>query len=576
LNAAAVLCAVATLGAERSGVLVSTETATVAARAQLRPAHVPDDVAVVGIDAATFSDLQRAWPFPRRLHARVIDRLHEAGARRIVFDVQFTEPTRPADDLALLDAVGRARGTVLATTESDAAGRTNVLGGDANLRAAGAHPAASNVMHDAGLISRYPAEIARLRSLPFVTAQTVGAAPSLSSFHDGRAWIDYRGPAETISTISYSDVLHGRFSPDAVAGRVVVVGPTAPTFQDRHDTPVGRMSGAELQANAIWTALHGNPLRSAPAWVAPTATVIAAVVAPLLALLLGLGRTAAAAIALGAAYAGAAQGGMAHGIVLPPAGPLIALAAGLLAAIVGRYACAIVERRRIAVHNAALDAEVRRRTQQLRDTQLEILQRLGHAAEWRDQETGAHIRRIGTLARRLGLAVGLTEEEAEMLEHASALHDLGKVGVPDSVLLKPGRLEPEERAVMERHAEIGAEILAGSSSPVVQTAEAVARTHHERWDGGGSPAGGCGPQIPLAGRICAICDVFDALISERRYKRAWSVEEALDHLQAERGRHFDPYLVDAFVPLARELFGGGRPADATSAAAAAQPELAAA
>jgi len=571
LIAAAVLCAAAALGAERSGALESMETTTVAAREQLRPGHVPDDVAVVGIDDTTFSDLQRAWPFPRRLHARIIDRLRAAGARRIVFDVQFTEPTRAADDLALLGAVRRARGTVLATTESDAAGHTNVLGGDANLRAAGAHAAASNVMPDSGLISRYPAEIARLRSLPLVTAQSVGVAPP-AGFQDGRAWIDYRGPAHTIPTISYSDVLHGRFAPGAVAGRIVVVGPTAPTFQDRHDTPVGRMSGAELQANAIWTALHGNPLRSAPDWVAPTATLVAAVVAPLLALVLGLGLTAGAAVALGAAYAGAAQWGMSNGIVLPAAAPLIALAAGLLAAVVGRYACATFERRRIAVHNAVLDAEVRRRTQQLRDTQLEILQRLGQAAEWRDGETGAHIRRIGTLTRRLGRAMGLTEDEAEMLEHASALHDLGKVGIPDSILLKPGRLEPDERAVMERHAEIGAEILAGSSLPLVQTAEAVARTHHERWDGGGYPAGLRGLEIPLAGRICAICDVFDALISERRYKRAWTVEEALDHLEAERGRHFDPRLVDAFVPLARELFGGEPSADTT--AAAAQPELA--
>jgi putative two-component system response regulator len=133
------------------------------------------------------------------------------------------------------------------------------------------------------------------------------------------------------------------------------------------------------------------------------------------------------------------------------------------------------------------------------------------------------------------------------------MHDVGKIGIPDRVLLKPEKLDAEEWALMQSHTTIGGAILAGSSSPLLQMAEAISLTHHERWDGSGYPAGLRGEAIPLAARICTVCDVFDALISNRRYKDRWLVEEAVDELEAQRGRHFDPALVDAFLALVPEL-----------------------
>src|SRR4051794_29247541 len=138
---------------------------------------------------------------------------------------------------------------------------------------------------------------------------------------------------------------------------------------------------------------------------------------------------------------------------------------------------------------------------------------------------------------------------AELLRHASALHDIGKIGVPDRVLLKPGKLDAEEWEIMKTHAELGASLLADSPTELLQLAEVVARTHHERWDGAGYPAGLAGEEIPLVGRISTICDVFDALTSARPYKEAWPVEDALMEIAAQRARQFDPELVDAFLGL---------------------------
>ena len=188
------------------------------------------------------------------------------------------------------------------------------------------------------------------------------------------------------------------------------------------------------------------------------------------------------------------------------------------------------ERTRVAEHNDLLEQRVRERTAELRDTQLEIVRRLGQAVESRDGDTGEHIERISRLCQQLALALGLSEAEAELIGHASTMHDVGKIGIPDSVLLKPSRLDPDEWALMQSHTTIGAAILAGSSSPLLQTAESIALTHHERWDGTGYPAGLRGDAIPLAARICAVCDVFDALLSKRRYKRSWTMEEAIAEL----------------------------------------------
>jgi response regulator RpfG family c-di-GMP phosphodiesterase len=207
----------------------------------------------------------------------------------------------------------------------------------------------------------------------------------------------------------------------------------------------------------------------------------------------------------------------------------------------------------VARQNQVLEATVRARTAELRESQAEVVRRLGHAAESRDGETGAHIVRMSRVAHLLALACGLDPHDAEMLLHAAPMHDVGKIGIPDAILLKPGELDPDEWETMKRHAVIGAELLAGSHSPVVQLGETIALTHHERYDGTGYPAGLRGEEIPFVARITAVCDVFDALISKRPYKRPWSHEAALAEIQAQSGRHFDPVVVEAFTRIYPEV-----------------------
>jgi response regulator RpfG family c-di-GMP phosphodiesterase len=164
-----------------------------------------------------------------------------------------------------------------------------------------------------------------------------------------------------------------------------------------------------------------------------------------------------------------------------------------------------------------------------------------------------HLERISRMCERVGLAMGMTPTEAETLRNASLLHDVGKIGVPDAVLLRAGELTADDRELMRRHTDVGAAILAGSSSPIMQMAEEIALTHHERWDGSGYPRGLSGEDIPIAGRICAVCDVFDALLSDRPYKDPWPLQEALGELRRERGRQFDPHVVDAFLRIVDDL-----------------------
>jgi putative two-component system response regulator len=187
------------------------------------------------------------------------------------------------------------------------------------------------------------------------------------------------------------------------------------------------------------------------------------------------------------------------------------------------------------------------RMEELRASRLEIVQRLGLAAEYKDNETGLHVIRMSHFARILGLAAGMTEAEADDLLHAAPMHDVGKIGIPDRVLLKPGPLAPDEWKIMQSHAQIGAEIIGVHDHGVLALARNIALTHHEKWDGTGYPNGLAGKDIPLEGRICAIADVFDALTSVRPYKKAWTESEALDFLVKQKGKHFDPVLVDLFL-----------------------------
>ena len=183
----------------------------------------------------------------------------------------------------------------------------------------------------------------------------------------------------------------------------------------------------------------------------------------------------------------------------------------------------------------------------LEDSQLEVIQRLALAAEYRDDETGEHTRRVGELSTRIGEALGLPDDQLRLLRQAAPLHDVGKIAIPDGILLKPGPLTEAEFTEMKTHTTRGAAMLAGAGFALLEMAESVALTHHERWDGTGYPSGLAGPAIPLVGRIVAIADVFDALTHARPYKQAWPAADAIAEICHQSGRQFDPAVVEAFV-----------------------------
>jgi putative two-component system response regulator len=200
------------------------------------------------------------------------------------------------------------------------------------------------------------------------------------------------------------------------------------------------------------------------------------------------------------------------------------------------------------LQHVVLENRVRERTQDLEASQLETLQRLALAAEYRDDDTGLHTRRVGYCSSRIADALSMSSRDVDSILHAAPLHDVGKIGISDTILLKPGKLTEEEFATMKRHTVIGARILSGSSSPWLRMAEEIAMTHHERWDGSGY-IGLVGEAIPLTGRIVAVADVFDALTHERPYKQAWPIDKALAEIEAQKGRQFDPQIVEAFLQL---------------------------
>ncbi|NLE11375.1 MAG: response regulator, partial [Actinobacteria bacterium] len=199
-----------------------------------------------------------------------------------------------------------------------------------------------------------------------------------------------------------------------------------------------------------------------------------------------------------------------------------------------------------------LEELVRRRTAQLQQAHLEILDRLGRVAEYRDDATGRHTDRVGQLCGLLAQELGLPQDRATLLARTAPLHDLGKVAISDSVLLKRGPFDDSEREVMRKHSALGAKLLSGGTSELVQMAEEIALFHHERWDGLGYPCGLEADEIPLTARIVAVADAFDALIHERPYKPAWSIPDALAEIERERGGQFDPQVVDALLRLTRE------------------------
>jgi putative two-component system response regulator len=198
-------------------------------------------------------------------------------------------------------------------------------------------------------------------------------------------------------------------------------------------------------------------------------------------------------------------------------------------------------------HAEVLEERVRKRTADLEEARLQILYRLARAAEYRDDDTGQHTRRVGHMAEEIARTLELSERDAADIRMAAPLHDVGKIGVPDAILLSSGRLSDAEFEVMKSHCVIGAELLSSEDVPVLACAAQIALSHHERWDGTGYPSGLCGEDIPLAGRIVAVADVFDALTHTRPYKRAWSAEVAAEYIEGLSGVAFDPTVVEAFM-----------------------------
>lgn len=204
----------------------------------------------------------------------------------------------------------------------------------------------------------------------------------------------------------------------------------------------------------------------------------------------------------------------------------------------------------LRLRNQDLEARVQERTKELEQARLDILERLARAAEFRDDATGEHTRRVGGVSHLIACELGLSAAEADTIGRAAMLHDIGKIGIPDNVLLKPHPLSVEEFELIKQHTVIGREILAGSPAPLLRTAEDVAYTHHERWDGSGYH-GLSGESIPLEGRIVAVADTFDALVNDRPYRTARSMTAAMKEMRSQRGAQFDPAVLDAFLRLAR-------------------------
>ena len=208
---------------------------------------------------------------------------------------------------------------------------------------------------------------------------------------------------------------------------------------------------------------------------------------------------------------------------------------------------------KIESQNKILESRVQERTKELKATQLEIVQRLAQAAEFRDSETGQHIIRMSQYCAKFAEALGLSDEECELILTASPLHDIGKIGISDNILLKKGKLTVEEFDIMKTHTTLGAQLLSRGQSPMMKMAQVIALSHHEKWDGSGYPKGLSRNDIPRVGQLCSVCDVFDALTSERPYKKAWSIEDAVAEIVKQKNRQFDPKLVDRFVEILSEI-----------------------
>ena len=519
---------------EASHLLPGVQADTVALRFQARDSHRPNDVAVVAIDDVTFSDLDRQWPFPRALHAQAIDRLRRAGARTIVYDVQFTEPTNERDDNALYDAVARAGDVVLATTETDANGaderpRRRREPARRARRRRGEQPAHRRRRRRFERFTH--SELGDLTTFALAAVRARGAGPKLepSAFENGGAWIDYRGGP---GTIPHCVVLRPRPRQGA--------GARAPR-QDRRGrrdraVAAGRARDADRRRRADVRGPRSRPTRSgrrcaacrctsAPAWFDLLADRAARARA---------GRSLACASAPLAIVLAAPAARRSRRSASPSspssAGRVVAVVAPLPRSRRHRRARSppatwrAPERRRVAeLQRACSSAACASAPRELRETQLEIVRRLAPGRRVARRGHGRpHRADRAACASGSPAQIGWSIEDAELLRHAARAARRRQDRHPRP---RPAQAGPARPRGARGHAaprrRSAPRCSPARRPPLLQLAEAIARTHHERWDGGGYPAGLAGEEIPLAGRICAVCDVFDALVSPRPYKDAW-------------------------------------------------------
>jgi adenylate cyclase len=334
--------------------LMSTlEAQSVDARFSVRGTQsTPDEIVVVGVDDVTFSELGVRWPFPRSLDARVIERVTKAGAKAVAVDIQFTEPSTPRQDNALIEAVKKAPGVVLATTETNAQGESRIFGGEEVLHEIGARAGNAEVeVESGGTIRKMHYEVGGLQTFGVVGAEAMTGHPiSRGNFEDGKAWIDFRGPPETFRNVSFSRVLRGKVPASVFRGKTVVIGATTPSLQDVHPTSTTGdelMSGPEVQASAIWTAAAGFPLSSATTVVDVILILLLAAAPALATLRLKPLASLLAAVGLGLAYALVTQLAFDSGTVLPVVYPLFALVLSALGALAFNYLLTSFERQRV-------------------------------------------------------------------------------------------------------------------------------------------------------------------------------------------------------------------------------------
>lgn len=373
----------------------------------------------------------------------------------------------------------------------------------------------------------------------------------------GTATLQFNGPPALYPALSAKDVLQGKVDAAALSGKAVFIGSSATGLNDVHETAVDPMfPGLKIQAAMAENLLAGRGIE-APSW-APSVVIASCIATGMsMSALFVVARSVWAMLAGSVAVAGALLAGAAllfgsRGLLLAPTAPLSVLGASFVAFSAARYA---IERRRAQ--------QWFKRTENARQVTIESM---AAVAETRDPETGAHIKRtqhyvkaIAVELRRIGYhADTLTPDYIELLFASAPLHDIGKVGVPDHILLKPGRLTDEEFVLMKRHAEFGRSIVANTERLIegenfLLLAGEIAATHHEKWDGSGYPLGLRGEDIPLSGRIMAVADVYDALISRRCYKPPFSHEHSKRLMLEQRGTSFDPVVLDAFFAIEDQI-----------------------